>query len=109
MKGMDFDGITFESYQNLSDTSGAQDLLRLHALVLTLMIDLRRRDYPAIFVGTGLWDSQVQYWEPSKYVAPKTDDNLVVYRVQMEAEYGGKSDRFQRCRETPERYAFLLN
>jgi len=74
---------------------------------------LEAKDYPAMFVSTGLWDSQVQYWEPSKYVARlrarKTDDNLLVYRVQMEAGHGGQSGRFQRYLETAERYAFLLN
>lgn len=74
---------------------------------------LEAKDYPAMFVSTGLWDSQVQYWEPSKYVARlrarKTDDNLVVYRVQMEAGHGGQSGRFRRYRETAEQYAFLLN
>ena len=74
---------------------------------------LEAKDYPAMFVSTGLWDSQVQYWEPSKYVARlrarKTDDNLVVYRVQMEAGHGGQSGRFQRYLETAERYAFLLD
>ena len=66
-----------------------------------------------MFVSTGLWDSQVQYWEPSKYVARlrarKTDDNPVVYRVQMEAGHGGQSGRFRRYRETAEQFAFLLN
>ena len=74
---------------------------------------LEAKEYPAVFVSTGLWDSQVQYWEPSKYVARlrvrKTDDNLVLYRVQMEAGHGGQSGRFQRYLETAERYAFLLN
>ena len=74
---------------------------------------LEAKDYPAMFVSTGLWDSQVQYWEPSKYVARlrarKTDDNLVVYRVQMEAGHGGQSGRFRRYRETAEQFAFLLN
>ena len=74
---------------------------------------LEAKDYPAMFVSTGLWDSQVQYWEPSKYVARlrarKTDDNLLVYRVQMEAGHGGQSGRFQRYRETAEQFAFLLN
>ena len=74
---------------------------------------LEAKDYPAMFVSTGLWDSQVQYWEPSKYVARlrarKTDGNLVVYRVQMEAGHGGQSGRFRRHRETAEQYAFLLN
>ena len=74
---------------------------------------LEAKEYPAMFVGAGLWDSQVQYWEPSKYVARlrarKTDDNLVVYRVQMEAGHGGQSGRFRRYREIAERYAFLLD
>jgi oligopeptidase B len=74
---------------------------------------LEAKAYPAMFVGTGLWDSQVQYWEPAKYVARlrerKTDDNLVVFRTQMEAGHGGRSGRFQRYREMAESYAFLLN
>jgi oligopeptidase B len=74
---------------------------------------LDTKAYPAMFVYTGLWDSQVQYWEPSKYVARlrerKTDDNLVVFRVEMEAGHGGQSGRFQRFHDTAEQYAFLLN
>jgi oligopeptidase B len=74
---------------------------------------LEAKDYPAMFVGTGLWDSQVQYWEPAKYVArlraKKTDDNLLVFRTNMEAGHGGKSGRFQRFRETAEQYAFMLD
>jgi oligopeptidase B len=70
-------------------------------------------DYPAIYVYTGLWDSQVQYWEPAKYVARlrerKTGDELLVFRVEMEAGHGGQSGRFQRYREIAEQYAFLLN
>ncbi|HBK55917.1 MAG TPA: oligopeptidase B [Xanthomonadales bacterium] len=69
--------------------------------------------YPAMFVGTGLWDSQVQYWEPAKYVARlrarKTDSNPLLFRVNMEAGHGGKSGRFQRYRETAEQYAFMLD
>jgi oligopeptidase B len=71
-----------------------------------------RQDYPALFVGTGLWDSQVQYYEPSKWVARlranKTDANPLVYRINMEAGHGGKSGRFQKYRETAEYYAFML-
>ncbi|MEI9850827.1 MAG: prolyl oligopeptidase family serine peptidase [Sphingomonas sp.] len=51
--------------------------------------------YPALFVSTGLWDSQVQYYEPTKWVARlrarKTDANPLVFRVNMEAGHGGKS------------------
>jgi oligopeptidase B len=65
-----------------------------------------------MFVGTGLWDSQVQYYEPSKWVARlrklKSDSRPLVYRVNMEAGHGGKSGRFQRFHETAESYAFML-
>ncbi len=74
---------------------------------------LDAKAYPAMFVYTGLWDSQVQYWEPGKYVARlrerKTDNNLLVFRVQMEAGHGGQSGRFQRYHDTAEQYAFLVN
>ena len=75
--------------------------------------NLKPQAYPAIFVGTGLWDSQVQYWEPAKYVARLRDLNTgtlpVVFRTNMEAGHGGKSGRFQRYRETAEYYAFVLD
>ena len=74
---------------------------------------LRTMAYPAMFVGTGLWDSQVQYWEPAKYVARlrarHTDNHLVLLRTQMEAGHGGSSGRFQRYRDAAEYYAFMLN
>jgi oligopeptidase B len=71
-----------------------------------------RKAYPAMFVGTGLWDSQVQYYEPTKYVAKlramKTDSNPLVFRVNMEAGHGGKSGRFQQYESRAEYYAFML-
>jgi oligopeptidase B len=74
---------------------------------------IQPRAYPAMFVGTGLWDSQVQYWEPAKYVARlrarKTDTNPLVFRVNMQAGHGGKSGRFERYREVAEYYAFMLD
>ena len=70
------------------------------------------RAYPAMFITTGLWDSQVQYFEPAKWVAKlrrlKTDDRLLVMRVNMEAGHGGRSGRFQHLREVAEEYAFVL-
>ncbi len=75
--------------------------------------NLEKKDYPAMFVGTGLWDSQVQYWEPAKYVARLRDLNTssepVVFRTNMEAGHGGKSGRFRRYRELAEMYAFMLD
>jgi oligopeptidase B len=71
------------------------------------------QDYPAIYVSTGLWDSQVQYFEPAKWVAKlratKTDANPLLFRTNMEAGHGGASGRFRRERETAEWYALLLD
>ena len=75
--------------------------------------NLEQKAYPAMFVGTGLWDSQVQYWEPAKYVARlrtlNTSDYPVVFRTNMDAGHGGKSGRFRRYEELSEMYAFLLD
>jgi oligopeptidase B len=75
--------------------------------------NLKARPYPAMFVGTGLWDSQVQYWEPAKYVARVRDLDTgkqpIVFRTNMEAGHGGKSGRFRRYGEMAEYYAFMLD
>jgi oligopeptidase B len=75
--------------------------------------NLSKQAYPAMFVGTGLWDSQVQYWEPAKYVARLRDLNTstqpVLFRTNMEAGHGGKSGRFRRYREQSEMFAFMLD
>ena len=70
-------------------------------------------DYPHMLVTTGLHDSQVQYWEPAKWVAKiralKTDDHLLLLRTNMEAGHGGATGRFAHHRETAFEYAFLLD
>ena len=75
--------------------------------------NVRRQAYPALFVGTGLWDSQVQYWEPAKWVAKLREDNTgshpIVFRTNMDAGHGGKSGRFRRYREQAESFAFVLD
>ncbi|MGH8243624.1 MAG: prolyl oligopeptidase family serine peptidase, partial [Steroidobacteraceae bacterium] len=75
--------------------------------------NVARQDYPAMLVTTGLHDSQVQYWEPAKWVARlrarKTGSNPLLYRTTMEAGHGGKSGRFRRFREVAEEYAFILD
>lgn len=75
--------------------------------------NVRPLDYPAMLVTTGLWDSQVQYFEPVKWVARlrrlQTGDRPILLRVNLEAGHGGKSGRFQRYREIAEEYAFLLD
>jgi oligopeptidase B len=70
-------------------------------------------DYPHVLVTTGLNDSQVQYWEPAKWVAKlrrsRTDDDLLLLHTNMGAGHGGASGRFERYRETARDYAFLIN
>jgi oligopeptidase B len=74
--------------------------------------NIAHKPYPAMMVTTGLWDSQVQYYEPTKYVAKlratKTDSNPLVFRINMEAGHGGKSGRFEKYHSTAEIYAFVL-
>ena len=69
--------------------------------------------YPALLVTTGLWDSQVQYYEPTKWVAKlratQTGKNPLLLKVNMEAGHGGKSGRFQRYREVAEEFAFVVD
>jgi oligopeptidase B len=68
--------------------------------------------YPAILVQTSFDDSQVMYWEPSKYVAKlralKTDANPLVFFINMHGGHGGSSGRYDRVREQDRRYAFML-
>ena len=74
--------------------------------------NVRKQPYPAMFVTTGLWDSQVQYYEPVKWVAKlralKTDRNELLMHIDMDAGHGGKSGRFQPYREIAMEYTFML-
>jgi oligopeptidase B len=69
--------------------------------------------YPNMYVSTGLHDSQVQYWEPAKWVAKlrakKTDKNLLFLDTNMEAGHGGASGRFEALKEVAKEFAFLLD
>ncbi|MCA9472937.1 MAG: S9 family peptidase [Nitrospirales bacterium] len=75
--------------------------------------NVEAKAYPHMYVTTGLHDSQVQYWEPAKWVAKlrtlKTDKNRLILRTNMDAGHGGASGRFKRYRETASTYAFLLD
>ncbi|MEX2641635.1 MAG: S9 family peptidase, partial [Balneolales bacterium] len=74
--------------------------------------NVKPQDYPNMLVTSGLHDSQVQYWEPTKWVSKlrdlKTDDNVLLLHTNMDAGHGGASGRFQRLREVALQYAFLL-
>ncbi|MGX1024130.1 S9 family peptidase [Psychroflexus sp. MBR-150] len=75
--------------------------------------NVEKQNYPHMFVTTGLHDSQVQYWEPAKWVAKlrdyKTDDNLLWFYTNMEAGHSGASGRFDRLKEVARDYTFLLH
>lgn len=72
-----------------------------------------KQEYPNMLVITGLHDSQVQYWEPAKWVAKlrdtKTDENLLLFDINMDAGHGGASGRFESLKEVAKEYAFLLD
>ena len=73
---------------------------------------VKPKAYPNILVITGFHDSQVQYWEPAKWVAKlralKTDTNLLLLDTNMEAGHGGASGRFDALKETAKEYSFFL-
>ncbi|NIP25906.1 MAG: prolyl oligopeptidase family serine peptidase [Phycisphaerae bacterium] len=75
--------------------------------------NVEAKDYPNILVLTSLHDSQVQYWEPAKWVAKlramKTDRNRLVLRTKMEAGHGGVSGRYKQYRERAFTFAFILD
>jgi oligopeptidase B len=75
--------------------------------------NVEAKDYPAMMVTTGLHDSQVQYWEPAKWVAKlrtlKTDKNPLFLYTDLDAGHGGASGRFKRYKETALIYAFILD
>ena len=75
--------------------------------------NVTRQDYPNMLVTTGLHDSQVQYFEPAKWVAKlreyKTDDNKLLFYTNMEAGHGGASGRYQQQKELALEYAFFLS
>jgi oligopeptidase B len=75
--------------------------------------NLQAKPYPAMLVTTGLWDSQVGYFEPAKYVARlrrlRTDREPFLLHVNLEAGHGGKSGRFERLRQVAMEQAFFVD
>ncbi len=75
--------------------------------------NVKKGKFPAMLVTTGLHDSQVQYWEPAKWVAKirylKTDNNVLLLHTNMDAGHGGASGRFRRYKEKALEYAFIFD
>ncbi|UKN02969.1 S9 family peptidase [Paracrocinitomix mangrovi] len=74
--------------------------------------NIEAKDYPSMLITSGLHDSQVQYWEPTKYIAKlreyKTDNNIVLLHTNMDAGHGGASGRFESMKEIALEYAFIF-
>jgi oligopeptidase B len=75
--------------------------------------NIAAKEYPAMMVTTGLWDSQVGYFEPAKYVARmrrlRTDSNPLILDINLDAGHGGKSGRFERLRQVAREQAFMVD
>lgn len=97
------------------DEWGNPDVLEsyMYMLEYSPYDQVKAQNYPNMMVTTGLHDSQVQYWEPAKWVAKlremKTDNNTLVLRTNMETGHGGTTGRFKVYRETAQEYAFILD
>ncbi|MBZ4034716.1 S9 family peptidase [Flavobacterium sp. 17A] len=75
--------------------------------------NVKAQEYPNMYVSTGLHDSQVQYWEPAKWVAKlrdlKTNDKLLFLDTNMDAGHGGASGRFEALKDLAKEFSFLLD
>jgi len=73
---------------------------------------VKPQDYPPLLITGGLTDPRVTYWEPAKWAAKlratKTDDNLLLLKINMGAGHGGKSGRWDKLHEVAETYGFML-
>mgnify|MGYP000905561592 FL=1 len=74
--------------------------------------NVQKMDYPNLLITTGYWDSQVQYWEPAKWIAKlrayRTNTNLLMMSCNMDVGHGGASGRFESLKEIALEHAFLL-
>jgi oligopeptidase B len=74
--------------------------------------NVKAQDYPPMLITGGLTDPRVTYWEPAKWAArlraTKTDDNLLLLKINMGAGHGGKSGRWEKLHEIAETYGFIL-
>ena len=74
--------------------------------------NVKNIDYPNLLITTGYWDSQVQYWEPAKWIAKlrahRTNKNLLLMYCNMDVGHGGASGRFESLKESALEHAFLF-
>ncbi len=103
--------LTTNEYDEWGDPSVREDYE--YMLSYSPYDNVRAQAYPSMLVTTGLWDSQVQYFEPVKWVAKlratKTDRNPLLLHVEMDAGHGGKPGRFEHFRDTALEFAFVID
>jgi len=99
----------YEEWGNPTESAEAYQYMKAYSPV----DNVADVDYPAMYVFSGINDSQVGYWEPSKWVAgirrANTGDNPVLFRVNMGSGHGGASGRYGWLGDTAEKFAFILN
>ena len=102
--------LTTAEYDEWGDPRQPEDYATM--LAYSPYDNVRAQDYPAMLVITSLYDSQVQYWEPAKWVAKlratKTDDELLLLKTHMISGHGGPSGRYGSFRDDALEYAFML-
>ncbi|HTV81926.1 MAG TPA: S9 family peptidase [Acidobacteriaceae bacterium] len=102
--------LTVPEYEEWGDPNGKQPFE--YMLSYSPYDNLAAKSYPAMLVKTSLWDSQVMYWEPAKYVAKlrtlKKDNHVLLLHTNMTAGHGGASGRYDYLKEIAMDYAFLL-
>jgi oligopeptidase B len=102
--------LTVGEYEEWGNPNVPEDYFRIKAYCP--YTNIRAQAYPTMLVRTSLQDSQVMYWEPAKYVArlraSKTDDNPLLFKINMVAGHGGASGRYDYLKETAFDYAFVL-
>ncbi len=103
--------LTTNEYEEWGDPGGSAEAYG-SILAWSPYDGVRAAGYPAVYATTGLWDSQVQYWEPAKWVArlreSSTSGQPVLLRAQLASGHWGLTGRFEHCRELAEEYAFVL-
>ncbi len=104
--------LTTNEYDEWGNPTESEEYYR-YMLSYSPYDQVEAKDYTNILVTTGLFDSQVQYWEPAKWVAKlremKTDDHQLLLHTNMDAGHGGSSGRFKSLEETALQYAFIFN
>ncbi len=102
--------LTVGEYEEWGNPENKEDYLRIKSY--SPYDNIKHQRYPNLLVTSGLHDSQVQYWEPTKWVAKLRDmkkgDSILLLETNMSAGHGGKSGRFNRLKDTALDYSFIL-